>query len=78
MRLRRPSRGPLPSRATAGVLIGGMLADLEQAVANRPRPVAQIEQPVGRERFERHGFVLDGLEAEVDRPEPPDRSGATL
>jgi hypothetical protein len=68
----------LPSRPSAGVVIGGFLAGLEQAIANRPRAVAHIEEPLRRERFERHGYVIDGLDDPIERPEPPDRSGARL
>jgi hypothetical protein len=68
----------LASRPTAGLLIGGLLAGIEQAVTNRPPVVAQIEEPMRRERFERHGFAFDGLDDPVERPEPPDRSGARL
>lgn len=76
---RRPTQPvPLPSKPSAGVLIGGILGGLEQAVTNRPPVVAQIEEPTGRERFERHGFAFDGLDEPVDRPEPPDRTGARL
>jgi hypothetical protein len=60
------------------VVIGGFLAGLEATVTNRPPIVAQIEEPMRRERFERHGFVIDGLDEPIDRPEPPDRSGARL
>lgn len=69
---------PLPSKPAAGVVIDGILAGLEHALTNRPPVVAQIEEPVGRERFERHGFEFDGLDDPVERPEPPDRSGARL
>jgi hypothetical protein len=72
----RPVR--LPSRASAGVLIGGMLAGLEHAITNRPPIVAQVEQPVGREQFERHGFVIEGPDEPIERAEPPDRSGARI
>lgn len=68
----------LPSRPSAGVVIGGFLAGLEQAISNRPPAVAQIEEPLRRERFERHGYVIDGLDDPIERPEPPDRSGARL
>jgi hypothetical protein len=68
----------LRSRPTAGLLVGGFLARFEQAIANRPPVVAQIEEPMRRERFERHGFVIAGLDDPVERPEPPDRSGARL
>ena len=78
MRQSEPSRRRLPSRPLAGVVIGGFLAGLDQAVTNRPPVVAQIEEPMRRERFERHGFEFEGLDDPVDRPEPPDRSGARL
>lgn len=78
MKRRTPDRAPLPSKASAGVIIGGLLAGLEQAVTNRPPVVAQIEEPMRRERFERHGFAFDGLDDPIERPEPPDRSGARL
>ena len=71
-------RGRLPSRPSAGVVIGGFLAGLEGMVTNRPPVVAQIEEPLGRERFERHGFVIDGLDDPIERREPPDRTGAKL
>ena len=71
-------RARLPSRPSAGLLVGGLLGGLEQAITNRPPVVAQIEEPIGRERFERHGYVIDGLDDPVERPEPPDRSGARL
>ena len=68
----------LRSRPSAGVVIGGFLAGLEATVTNRPPIVAQIEEPMRRERFERHGFVIDGLDEPIEHPEPPDRSGARL
>jgi hypothetical protein len=77
-RIRPRAIPPLPSRPSAGVLIGGFLAGLEQAITNRPPVVAQIEEPIGRERFERHGFAFDGLDEPVERREPHDRSGARL
>jgi hypothetical protein len=77
---RRPRRdsAPLPSRPSAGILVGGLLASLEQAITNRPPVVAQIEESLRRERFERHGFAFDGLDDPVEHAEPPDRSGARL
>ena len=71
-------RDPLPSEPSAGVVIGGFLAALDQAITNRPPVVAQIEEPLRRERVERHGFEFVGLDDPVERPEPPDRSGARL
>jgi hypothetical protein len=69
---------PLPAKASAGQLVAGILAGVEHLVANRPRPVTEIS--------ERHrdawngvgGLTVDGLEEPMDRPEPPDRSGARL
>lgn len=78
MKRERPDRRPLASKPSAGLIIGGLLAGLEQAVMNRPPVVAQIEEPMRRERFERHGFAFDGLDDPIERPEPPDRSGARL
>jgi hypothetical protein len=40
--------------------------------------VTQIEEELGRAGFERHGFVIDGLDDPIERREPPDRSGARL
>jgi hypothetical protein len=71
-------RGRLPSTSSAGVIVAGFLAGLEQAIGNRPPAVAQIEEELGRAGFERHGFVIDGLDDPIERPEPPDRSGARL
>ncbi len=74
----RSRRNPLPSKPSAGLVIGGILAGLEQTITNRPPIVAQIEEPIGRERFERHGYEFHGLDEPVERPEPPDRTGARL
>lgn len=78
MQRHRSDRPALPSKPSAGVAIGGFLAGLDQAVTNRPPLVAQIEEPLRRERVERHGFEFVGLDDPVERPEPPDRSGARL
>jgi hypothetical protein len=75
---RHHNRNRLPSRPSAGVIIGGFLAGLEATVTNRPPIVAQVEEPMRRERFERHGFVIEGLDEPIERPEAPDRSGARL
>jgi hypothetical protein len=73
----RPAQ-PLPSRASAGEVIGGMLAGVEHLVANRPRPVAEIQER-HRDRWNAaEGLTVDGLDEPMDRPEPPDRSGARL
>ena len=77
--MRKRTTTPLPSKPSAGVVVGGgILGGLEQAVTNRPPTVAEIARPIGREGFERHGYVLEGLEAPIERREPRDRSGARL
>lgn len=73
---RRPDR--LPSRSSAGALIGGLLAGLEHALTNRPPPPAQIEERYHRPWAALNGLVVEGLEERLERPEPPDRSGARV
>ena len=68
----------LPSKPSAGQVIGGMLAGLEQMVMGRPKSVPQIEEPYGEDWSSAEGVTVDGLEEPVDRPKPPDRSGARL
>ena len=71
-------RRPLPSAASAGQVIAGILAGVEHLVANRPRPVAEIQER-HRERWNAaDGLIVEGLDEPMDRPEPPDRSGARL
>jgi hypothetical protein len=71
-------RGRLHPTTSAGVIVAGFLAGLEHAIGNRPPAVAQIEEELGRAGSERHGYVIEGLDERVERPEPPDRSGARL
>lgn len=68
----------VPSRSSAGQLIGGMLAGLAQMVTGRPRPPAQIEEPYRDEWASIDGVTIEGLDDPSDRPAPPDRSGARL
>ncbi len=68
----------LPSRSSAGQMIGGMLATLDQALTNRPRPVTQIAEEYREPWATADGITVDGLEERPDRPEPPDGSGARL
>ena len=47
-------------------------------VANRPRPVAEIQEQ-HRDRWNAaDGLVVEGLDEPMERPEAPDRSGARL
>ena len=68
----------LPSRPSAGEVIGGMLAGLEHQVTGRPNPPAQIEEQYGEPWASADGITVEGLDEPIDRPEPPDRSGAKL
>ena len=71
-------RRPLPSASSAGQVVAGILAGVEHLVANRPRPVAEIQER-HRDRWNAaDGLTVEGLEEPVDRPERPDRSGARL
>ena len=70
--------GPLPSHPSAGDLIGGMLATLDHLISNRPRPVTQIEEQHREPWASANGLTVEGLEDRVERPEPPDRTGARL
>lgn len=72
------AQAPLPSRPSAGGLIGGIMGTLDQALTNRPRPVAAIEERYREPWATRDGFTVEGLEEPVERDEPPDTSGAKL
>ena len=69
---------PLPSRQSAGQLIGGLLAGLDHALMGRPKPPAQIEEQYNEPWASADGLTVEGLEDPVDRPDRPDRSGAKL
>ncbi len=74
----RTRDGALPSKASAGHVIGGLLAGLEQVVTGRPRPPAQIEEPYRDEWASVEGVTIEGLDEPRERADPPDRSGARL
>jgi SAM-dependent methyltransferase len=71
-------REPLPSNPSAGNLVAGLLAGVDHMVVNRPRPVAQIEEEYHEPWASADGMTVDGLDEKIDRPEPPDTSGARL
>ena len=68
----------LPSRPSAGELIGGLLAGVEHLISGRPKTPAQIEEQYRDEWASVGGVTVDGLDEPIDRPDPPDRSGAKL
>jgi hypothetical protein len=74
----RDESEPLPSRPSAGGLIGSIIGTLDQALTNRPRPVAAIEERYTEPWASRDGFTVDGLDEPMEREEPPDTSGAKL
>ena len=69
---------PTKALPSAGGIIGGLLGTLDQALTNRPRPVAQIEQRYREPWATVDGVTVEGLDEPIDRPEAPDRSGARL
>jgi hypothetical protein len=74
----RARRRPLLSTPSSGAVVAGILAGVEHLVANRPKPVAEIAER-HRDPWNRAGGVtVDGLDEPIDRPEPPDRSGARI
>ena len=77
---RRPdrSREPLPSQPSTGVLIGGILGGIDHLLLKRPRPVTQIEEPYHEPWATLDGIAVEGLDEPIERPEPPDRTGARL
>jgi Ser/Thr protein kinase RdoA (MazF antagonist) len=71
-------RKPTKALPSAGEIVGGLLGTLDQALTNRPRPGAQIERRYREPWATVDGVTVEGLDDLVDRPEPPDRSGARL
>ena len=76
---RKPEPGEqLPSKSSAGELIGGFLAGLDHALTARPKPVPQIEEQYREPWASAEGVTVEGLDEPMERPEKPDRSGAKL
>lgn len=69
---------PLPHDPSAGQVVAGILAGVEHLVANRPRPVAEISEQHRDAWNAADGLTVEGLDEAIDRPEPPDRSGARI
>ena len=69
----------LPSKPSAGPMIGGLLAGLEHALTGRPKTPAQVEEQYAEPWASADGLTIEGLEDPIERPEPRrDRSGAKL
>ena len=78
MKRDKPDPDRRPSRSSAGPLIGGLLANLDHALTGRPKTPAQIEEQYREPWASADGLTVEGLDEPIDRPEPPDRSGAKL
>lgn len=74
----RDDKKPLPSNPAAGQVIAGLLAGVDHLVVNRPRPVTQIEEPLRDAWASADGLTVEGLDEPMDRPEPPDTTGARV
>ncbi len=59
-------------------MIGGILGGLDHLLLKRPRPVTQIEEPYAEPWATLNGISVEGMEERIERPEPPDTSGARL
>ncbi len=75
-----PGSGRLPSFDDVNLSVGQFMAGLEQKILhNRPPAVVVVEQEGRGESVETSGLLIDDLPTEpLDRPEPPDTSGAKL
>lgn len=78
--LRNEEHGRLPSFEDVNLSVGQFMAGLEQKILhNRPPAVVVVEQEGRGESVATGGLVIDDLPTEpLDRPEPPDTSGAKL
>ncbi len=74
------ARGRLPSFTDVNLSIGQFMAGLEQKILhNRPPAVVVVEEEARGARVTTNGLTVDNLPTEaLDRPEPPDTSGAKL
>ena len=75
---RRPKA--LRSFRDVNLSVGAFLANLEQKILhNRPPAIIVVSEEARAEQETHDGLLLDHLPTEaLDRPEPPDTSGARL
>jgi hypothetical protein len=78
MKPKPDAREPLPSHPSGGQLVAGLLAGIDHLILNRPRPTTQIEEEYRDPWASLDGLTVNGLDEPIERPEPPDRSGARL
>jgi hypothetical protein len=74
------ARQRLPSFTDVNLSVGQFLAGLEQKILhNRPPAVVVVEEEARGEQVTTSGLVVTDLPTDpLDRPEPPDTSGAKL
>jgi hypothetical protein len=74
------ARQRLPSFTDVNLSVGQFLAGLEQKILhNRPPAVVVVEEEARGEQVATGGLVVTDLPTDpLDRPEPPDTSGAKL
>jgi hypothetical protein len=70
---------PLPNYSGASLSVGAFLAGLEQKILhNRPPAAIVVEEQQRSERRSVDGMALEPTHEPVERPEPPDSTGARL
>jgi hypothetical protein len=76
----RPTRKALPSFSDVNLSVGSFLAGLEQKILhNRPPAIVVVQEHERGESVIQDGLLINDLPVEpLDRPEPPDTSGARL
>jgi hypothetical protein len=72
-------RGPLPNFTGASLSVGAFLAGLEQKILhNRPPAAIVVEELQRAEEAMVDGLALELSDDPVERPEPPDTTGACI
>jgi hypothetical protein len=74
----KPSRRRALPNSGVNQSIGTFLAGLEQKILHNRPPAAVVVEEDQRGLQTSNGLVLDPANEPIERPEPPDRSGARL
>jgi hypothetical protein len=75
----RGEGSPLPNFSGASLSVGAFLAGLEQKILhNRPPAAIVVEEFQRAEQRAVNGLTLEPTHEPVERPEPPDTTGARL
>jgi hypothetical protein len=76
---RETERSPLPNFKGASLSVGTFLAGLEQKILhNRPPAAIVVEEHQRAGRAMIDGLALEPTDEPIERPEPPDTTGARL